>query len=148
MKNTLQPFAGFRLSSTYVLGIDFASRLLPVAIFPHIGVSRAKKNMAKTAINNEIRDAVKSALARAEANDSPRVWNQLIHCVAIGYAAKEFFNDPANEDGELKFAELFGGHGFLANCSQFAQALASLEVKDEIYVARPEGLKSKLSAWN
>ena len=72
-------------------------------------------------------------------------WDQAIHCAAIAYAAKEFFSDPDNLEREQEFVETFAEHGFLANCSQFAQVLDALAESDSCYVKR-EARASKLSA--
>ena len=127
--------------------------------------------MKSPIINIQTRRAVELALARFEKNGEPRDWNQSIHALANGYAALDAAQQaaadhadwqaacedlradvapPEEPDAEidpLAFAKLYGANGFLGNCSQFAQALARLDVTDGIYVKRSSGLRDRLAGF-
>lgn len=104
--------------------------------------------MRKTPVLNQpMRDAVSHALSVLAERKLAKRWDQAIHCVAIAYAAHEFFSDPdklESDTAEKEFAETYSEHGFLANCSQFAQVLDALPDTDACHVNR-EARASKLS---
>ena len=134
----------------------FMLKLVLISKGLRLGTSRALKEAARRDISSKeaasepkmktpilpqaIRDAVIEALNIQRAKGKPRRWDQAIHCVAIGCAVNEYVSDPANlPDGSIepiKFAQTYGAHGFLANCSQFAQVLDALDVSDDCYIKR------------
>lgn len=102
--------------------------------------------MAKTIpkIPQAIRDCVSEALNIQKAHSLPRRWDQAVHSIANGIAAQEAAS--VGEIDPLAFAETYGHHGFLGNCSQFAQVLDALEDKDDLRVKR-ETTRSALASY-
>ena len=96
--------------------------------------------MAKkaTVLNADIRAAVKSTYDYvaekqvAASLPTTRLWNQTTSAIAISFAAEAHFA----EGGDRKaFVKAYNDQGFLANGSQFRQALENLPDDDTLKLA-------------